>query len=325
MQFPHPRRLALLLLTLVAAGCDVHTEEPTGPAGPAALALITVTPNITLPIGATQQFVAVGTNGNGDVMAITPTWSVVGGGGTITGAGLFTAGATAGTYPATVRATSGNRSGTATVIVLAATPPVPLIALGGAASHGILAGSTISCVTLGTVGADASVSPGSAITGFPPCVITGTQHAADAFALAAQNDLTTAYDQLAGLPCSATLSADLGGQTLRPGVYCSLSSQGLTGEVFLDALGDANAVFVIRAASTITTAGASVTLLNGAQSRNVHWHAGSSITVGTASAMKGNLIALSSISLLDTTTLIGRALARNGAVSLGNNVQITLP
>jgi hypothetical protein len=325
MQFPHPQRFALLLLATFAVGCDVHTEEPTGPSGPSALALITVTPNVTLAMGATQQFTAVGRNGDGDVIAITPTWTVVGGGGTISTTGLFTAGAAAGSFASTVRARSGTRSGFASVVVQAATPPVPVIDLGDAATHGILAGSTISCVTLGTIGADVSVAPGSAITGFPPCVITGAQHAADAFALAAQTDLTAAYDQLAGLPCGATLSADLGGQTLRPGVYCSLSSQGLTGEVFLDALGDANAIFVIRAASTITTAGASVTLLNGAQSRNVFWHAGSSVTLGTGSAMKGNLIALSSISLLDNATLIGRALARNGAVSLGNSNQITLP
>lgn len=325
MLFAHPQRLALLLLVTFAAGCDVHTEEGTGPGGPSALALITVTPSTTLPIGGTQQFTAVGTNGNNAVVAITPAWSVVSGGGTISGTGLFTAGATAGTFTNTVRAQSGTRSGFASVIVLAATPPVPIIPLGNAATHGILAGSTISCVTLGTINADASVSPGSAITGFPPCVITGARNAANAFALNAQTSLTTAYNQLAGLPCSATLSADLGGQTLRPGVYCSLSSQGLTGELFLDALGDANATFVIRASSTITTAGAVVTLLNGAQSRNVYWHSGSSVTLGTGSAMKGNLIALSSISLLDNTTLIGRALARNGAVTLGNNVQITLP
>jgi len=127
------------------------------------------------------------------------------------------------------------------------------------------------------------------------------------------------------MPCGTTLVADLGGQTLQPGVYCSLSSQGLTGEMFFDALGDPNASFVVKAASTITTAGALVTLLNGAQSKNIYWLAGSSVTLGVGSAMKGNIIALSSITLVDNATLIGRALARNGAVSLGNNNVITLP
>lgn len=63
---------------------------------------------------------------------------------------------------------------------------------------------------------------------------------------------------------------DLGGQTLPPGVYCSLSSQVLTGEVVFDALGDPNASFVIKAATTLTTLDARVTLRNGAQARNIY-------------------------------------------------------
>lgn len=318
-----PFLAALAFIGLVAA-CDVHTGSGTGPGAPA-LALITVAPNVTLPAGGTQLFTAVGTDGDGDPFAITPTWSVTGGGGTISPTGLFTAGPTAGTFANTVRATSGALFGSASVIVFTNPVAPPLIPLGNAATHGILAGSAVSCVTLGQINADASVSPGSAFTGFPPCLITGQRHAADAFALAAQTSLTTAYNQLAGLPCGATLSSDLGGQTLQPGVYCSLSSQGLTGEMFFDALGDPNASFVIRAASTITTASAVVTLLNGAQARNIYWHSGSSITLGVGSAMKGNLIALTSITLVDNATLLGRALARNGAVSLGNNNVITLP
>ena len=202
---------------------------------------------------------------------------------------------------------------------------LPAIDFGAAESHGILAGSTLSCVDLGLINADASVWPGSAITGFPPCVIMDEQHAADAYAQAAQGALTTAYNELDGMACDATLSSDLGGQTLQPGVYCSLSSQGLTGEMFLDALGDADASFVIKSATTLTTATAQVTLLNGAHARNVYWLVGSSATLGTGSAMKGNIVALTSITLVDNATLLGRALARNGAVSLGNSNVITLP
>jgi hypothetical protein len=217
-------------------------------------------------------------------------------------------------------------NGFATVVVeSAAPPPPPLIDLGAAETHGILAGSTVTCVALGTVEADASIFPGSAFTGFPPCTITGQQHAADAFAQTAQNDLTSAYNQLDGLPCDATITADLGGTTLQPGVYCSTSSVGLTGEMFLDALGDPNATFVIKAASTLTTASAQVTLLNGAQARNVYWLVGSSATIGIGSAMKGNIITFQSITLNNNATLLGRALARNGAVTLGSGNTITLP
>jgi hypothetical protein len=95
--------------------------------------------------------------------------------------------------------------------------------------------------------------------------------------------------------------------------------------MFLDALGDANATFVIKAASTLTTASAQVTLLNSAQAKNVYWLVGSSATLGVGSAMKGNIIAFTSISLVDNATLLGRALARNGAVTLGTSNVIVLP
>lgn len=287
-----------------------------------ALASISVTPSpANMVQGGQQVFTAIGRDAGNNIVPITPVWSVTAGGGTISVGGAFTAGGTDGTFTNTVRATSGATFGTATVVV----GPAALIPLGAAATHGILAGSAITCVTLGTINADASVYPGSAFSGFPPCTITGQQHAADAYALAAQNDLTTAYIQIDNLPCGTTLVADLGGQTLQPGVYCSLSSQGLTGQMFFDALGDPNASFIIKAASTITTAGAVITLLNGAQSKNIYWQSGSSVTLGVGSAMKGNIIALSTITLVDNATLIGRALARNGAVSLGNNNTITLP
>jgi len=88
------------------------------PAGPGPLATITVTPNpTTLVISATQQFTAVGTDASGNVVAITPTWSVVASGGTISSTGLFTAGTTSGTFTNTVTATSGAISGTATVMI----------------------------------------------------------------------------------------------------------------------------------------------------------------------------------------------------------------
>jgi len=175
------------------------------------------------------------------------------------------------------------------------------------------------------VNADVSVWPSTAITGFPPCTLTGAKHAGDAYAQAAQAALSTAYAQLAAMPCGTTLSADLGGQTLVPGVYCAGSSQALTGEVILDAQGNPNASFVIKAGTTLITASAQITLLNGAQAKNIYWLVGSSATIGTGSAMKGDIIALTSITLNDAASIIGRALAMNGAVTLGTGNVITLP
>jgi hypothetical protein len=290
-----------------------------------------VTPNpVTLPANSTQQFSATGKDANGNAMAINPVWTVVNGGGSIdANTGLFTAGATAGTFSNTVTATSGSVSGTATVTVTVGPPPPSpgFINLGAAAPNGIMAGTAFTCVIGGTINADIAISPGSTVTGFPPCVITGTQHLADGPAAQAQIDLTSAYNTLAGLPCPAANNVgttNLGGTTKTAGVYCSATSLGVTGNLTLDGGGDPNAVFVFQAGSGLTTAG-NIVLINGAQAKNVYWQVGSSATIGTNSQWQGNIIALTSITLVDNANLIGRALARNGAVSLGTNNTITLP
>jgi hypothetical protein len=291
------------------------------------LATITVTPNpANLLANATQTFTAVGKDAGGNIVVITPVWSVVSGGGTInSGTGVFTAGATTGTFTNTVRATSGAIFGSATVVVSSATP-APIVSLGGAASNGIMAGTAFTCVSLGVINAGIAISPGSTVTGFPPCVITGVQHLADAVAAQAQIDLTAAYNVLAGLPCAPAnaIVANLGGTTKAAGVYCSATGIGVTGTLTLDGGGDPNATFVFQAGSSLTTAG-NIVLINGAAAKNVFWQVGSSATIGTASQWQGNILALTSITLVDNANLIGRALARNGAVSLGTNNVITLP
>lgn len=294
----------------------------------AALASITVTPNpASLLTNSSQQFAATGRDGNGNVIAISPVWSVVNGGGSIDpNTGLFTSGGTAGTFSNTVKATSGTISGTATVTVNS-TAPAPIVNLGAAAPNGIMAGTAFTCVIGGRINADIAISPGSTVTGFPPCVITGTQHLADAPAAQAQIDLTAAYNTLAGLPCPAANNigtTNIGGTTKAAGVYCSATSIGVTGALTLDGGGDPNATFVFQAGSGLTTAG-NVVLINGAQAKNVYWQVGSSATIGTGSQWQGNILALTSITLVDNANLTGRALARNGAVSLGTNNTITLP
>lgn len=313
---------------LLVTACE-HDLGPQGPPPAGQLAAIAVTPNpVTLPPNGPQQFTAVGTDINGDIVSFTATWTVVASGGTInTGSGLFDAGTTLATFPSTVRAcnSTGTICGFATVTV-ANTPPIGP-QLGTAQTYGILAGSTVTCVTGGTINADVGVSPGSTTTGFPPCTITGNTELATAASAQAQLDLTTAYNALAGLACGTTVTpADLGGRTLPPGVYCAATSMGVTGTVTLDGQGDANALFVFQMGSTLTTGtSANIALINGAQAKNVWWQVGSSATLGTGTTFRGNILALTSITLVDNATMLGRALARNGAVSLGTNNTITLP
>jgi hypothetical protein len=299
-------------------------------------ATVTVTPVLTSLIvtpnpanvltNSTQQFAVTGRDASGNIIPVTPVWSVVNGGGTIgSSSGLFTAGNVTGTFTNTVVATSGGVSGTATVNV-SSLAPAPIVSLGAAAPNGIMAGTAFTCVIDGIINADIAISPGSTVTGFPPCVITGVQHLADAQADQAQIDLTTAYNTLAGLPCppANAIVGNLGGTTKSAGVYCTASGIGVTGTLTLDGGGDPNATFVFQAGTGLTTAG-DVVLINGAQAKNVYWQVGSSATIGTASQWKGNILALTSITLVDNANLLGRALARNGAVSLGTNNVITLP
>ena len=305
------------------SGTATVTVSTTAPV----LTTITVTPNpATVIAGQTQQFTATGQDQNGNPITVTPTWSVVNGGGSINASGLFTAGLLTGTFNNTVQATSGAVSGNATVIVTSSSNPPPLVNLGTAAANGIMAGTQITCVSNGLINANISISPGSTVTGFPPCTITGVQNLGNAIAAQNQLDLTAAYNQLASMPCPPAnfISANLGGTTKGPGVYCSATSLGITGTLTLDGNGDPNANFVFQAGTSLTTAG-NIVLINGAQAKNVYFQIGSSATLGTASQIQGNILALTSITLVDNATLFGRALARNGAVTLGSNNTITLP
>ena len=209
----------------------------------------------------------------------------------------------------------------------AATSPT----LGAAESYSVLAGSTVTNTGPSTISGDLGVSPGSAITGFPPGIVSlpGTIHAADANAGLAQIANTAAFGALSAAPnatCDVTYGPgqDLVGLTLVPGVYCFETSAQLTTGVALtlDGGGDSNAVWVFRVASTLNTTpgvGATVIVTNAGLPCNVWWQVGSSATIGSGSSFVGNILALASISLGTGASLEGRALAQTGAVTLDTN------
>jgi hypothetical protein len=150
--------------------------------------------------------------------------------------------------------------------------------------------------------------------------VNGTIHAADAVATSAQASVVTAYDDAAGRIPPVPVPGDLGGLFLTAGVYRSASSLSLTGDVTLDAQGDPGAVFLFQVGSALTTASNSrVVLAGNALACNVFWQIGSSATLGTGTAFSGSILALQSITLNTRATLHGRALARNGAVTLDTN------
>jgi hypothetical protein len=163
------------------------------------------------------------------------------------------------------------------------------------------------------------------VTGFPPgLVFNGTIHSADAVALQAKTDLTTAYNDAAGRSTTSAVTADLGGRTVVPGVYTG-TTLSLTGALTLNAQGNPNAVFVFQSASTLITASASSILLtNGASPCNVYFKVASSTTLGTNSVFVGTVLAHTSITANTGATIAGRLLASTGAVTLDDNT-ITRP
>jgi cell division septation protein DedD len=196
------------------------------------------------------------------------------------------------------------------------------VGLGTAGSFAVLAGTTVTNTGPSSISGDLGVSPGTAVTGFPPGTVSnGTIHSADGVAAGAQSDLTTAYNDAAGRSPTASVPGFIGaGQTLAPGVYKASSSLDVGGSLTLDAGGDPNAVFIFQAPSTLITDSASSIVLTGdAQACNVFWQVGSSATLGTGSDFAGSILALTSISVNTGDTIAGRALARNGAVTLDDD------
>jgi hypothetical protein len=195
--------------------------------------------------------------------------------------------------------------------------------LGAARSFAVLAASTVTNTGVSAIAGDLGLSPGISVTGFPPGMLAGTLHVTDPTAAQAQLDLTAAYNDAAGRTLGAiALAGNLGGMTLAPGLYKSTSSLEISsGDLTLDAQGDANAVYIFEMASTlVTTTGRKVILAGGAQAANIIWQVGSSATLGTYSVFKGNILAMASITVTTGASVEGRLLARTGAVTLDSNV-----
>jgi hypothetical protein len=194
--------------------------------------------------------------------------------------------------------------------------------LGAAQSFAVLGATTVTNTGATAIFGDLGVSPGSAITGFPPGVVTGGSiHAGDASATQAHADLATAYTVVSGEVATTDLTGDLGGLTLTPGVYRFATAAALTGTLTLDAQNNPDAEFTILIGTTLITASnSSVQFINGTRGDNVFFQVGSSATLGSNTAFAGNILANTSVTLTTGASITdGRALAVNAAVTLDTN------
>jgi hypothetical protein len=197
---------------------------------------------------------------------------------------------------------------------------VPLV---NASGFAILAGSAVTNTGATNITGDLGLCPGTSIGGFPPGILVGTKRINDAVATQAKLDLTAAYNDAAGRTSTdiVTLSGNIGGLTLTPGLYKSTSSLAISsGDLTFDAQGNSDAVFIIQIASSLTTtSGRKVFLSGGALASNIFWQVGSSATFGTTSAFKGTIMAMQSITFNTGATLDGKALARTGGITMAGN------
>jgi Ice-binding-like len=197
------------------------------------------------------------------------------------------------------------------------------VPLASTSTFALLAGSAVTNTGATSVTGDIGLSPGSSIGGFPPGILTGTKYINDSISAKAKLDLTALYNDLAGRTSTdiVTLSGNIGGLTLTPGLYKSTSSLAISsGDLTFDAGGNSTAIFIIQIASSFTTtSGRKVILSGGALSGNIFWQVGSSATLGTTSVLKGTIIAMQSITFSTGATLDGRALARTGGVTMAGN------
>lgn len=216
--------------------------------------------------------------------------------------------------------------------------------LNSVARFGIIAGVGVSNAAGFSVinNLDVGISPGvrSSIVGFPPAtIVNGKIYASDdpfpagvaAMLIQAKQDLVDAYlfAENASFPAPQTVAGDQGGKTLAPGIYKSASTLLIqSGDLTLDAQGDPNAVWIFQIASDFTTvggAGGNVILSGGAQAKNIFWQTGSSATLGNSTSFKGNILALTSITMNSGAVAEGRMLAQNGSVVMSSTNTITKP
>jgi type VI secretion system secreted protein VgrG len=198
------------------------------------------------------------------------------------------------------------------------------ILLGTASDYSVLAGSTVTNTGPTTLGESLGLHPGSATPGFPPGLVGGARHVADAKARQAKTDLKNAWNDAGSRATTTGVAGDLVGRTLLPGVYTSSGPLAVSGALTLNALGNPRSVFIFRIAKTLITASASrVLMTNGAQACNVWWQVGSSATLGTHSSFIGTVMAMASVTVTTGVRVEGRALARSGAVTLDTDTFVS--
>jgi len=159
-------------------------------------------------------------------------------------------------------------------------------------------------------------------TGFVAKDVKGTIHLIpDSSTKQCMADLTKVYNYLDSLKYDIQLlyPAAFGSNlVLTPHTYLLNAATVLTDSLYLNAQGDANAIFVIKIFGALSTSTYSnIILINGAQSKNVYWLVSGAVSINNYSVFRGTIICSNgALGALNTgVTLDGRALTTGGALT----------
>lgn len=184
--------------------------------------------------------------------------------------------------------------------------------------------NTGSTYVTGDVGTNA-VGP---VSGFEALKVTGTIHPSPNMSTAiAAADMLVAYNYMNTLPHDIELlyPAQFGNDlVLTPHTYLLDAATSLTGNLYLNAEGDENAVFVIKINGALSTSTYSkVILMNGAQSNNIYWKVTGAATINDYSVFHGTLINSGALNLSTGDSLYGRAFTLGGLLSVTSMTTIS--
>jgi len=190
------------------------------------------------------------------------------------------------------------------------------IDLNGCNGLTVLAGSTTTCAAVGVDQCD--IYSGNMVVG---TTMTGPFNFVDPIPFTGDSSvcLASAVSAVATIQAGTPMIADIGGLTFSPGTYVHPSAVGIPAatNVYLDAGGDPNAVFIFKMGSTLTTgAGVKIVLQNGAVSENVFWLLGTALTTGADNLLVGTIMAGSAITIGTNTQICGDVIAQT-AVTCG--------
>ncbi|MEU8246013.1 ice-binding family protein [Nonomuraea sp. NPDC048916] len=208
--------------------------------------------------------------------------------------------------------------GTLTASTRSATARQEGVELGQAEDCALMAKLGVNSTDLTRIAGDVDVSPGTIVTGFPPGKVLGEINTGNADAAEAMQHAVAAYHDATGRPANGTISPQLGGLTVPPGVY--ESPRGffqIDGTLTLDGEGDPDAVFIFQADTALNTGQVSnIDVVNGAQEDNIFWVVGNTVSLGALSTFRGNILAWNGITVDEGVAMYGRLMSLNTSISL---------